>query len=366
MNSDKLKKIDIIYNTLEREIRTGKYMLGFRLPSDTELCKRFIASRPTVARALNGLESVGLVERKIGSGTFVKYSTPFIKNRFKFGLLIPGLGETEIFDQICGHLSHIAETENFKLLWYGSMDSGPDERAARLEQLASRYIEEKVDGVFFVPVELTEQKDQVNIRIVEIFKKHNIAVVLMDRDIVDFPHRSGYDLVSIDNFRVGFIMTEHLINQGCRSVDFAARPFSAPSVYMRIAGYREAMRIYGIPFDQASIHIGEPADKMLISNIIERKPRGILCANDSTAAKLIQSLAREKIDVPTQIMVAGVDDIAYSKYLTPTLTTYRQPCSKIAAAAVKVLIDRIENDTLAPRTTQLTGEIIVRQSTEPD
>ncbi len=363
MTTNKLKKYDVIYNTLEREIKTDKYMHGFKLPSDKELCERFGASRPTVARALGELESVGLVERKIGSGTFIKYNSPGVKRRLKFGLLVPGLGETEIFDQICGHLSHMAQTENFKLVWYGSMDSGPQERAERLEQLAYRYIEEKVDGVFFTPLELTAEKDEVNLRITEIFKKHNIAVVLMDRDIVDFPNRSEYDLVSIDNFRIGYILTEHLIAAGCQKIDFLARPLSAPSVYMRIAGYREALRRFGLPFEEKNIHTSEPSDKNTIRNIIENKPRAILCANDSTAAKLIQALSREKIDVPSQIMVAGVDDLAYSKYLTPTLTTYRQPYQDIAAIAIKILIDRIENETLPARTTRLMGELIIREST---
>lgn len=364
MRTFKLKKNDVIYNTLEREIRNGKYMLGYRLPSDLELSQRFSASRPTVARALRELEAAGLVERKVGSGTFVKHDSIFTKKRLIFGLLIPGLGETEIFDQICGHLSHLADMGNFKILWYGSMDSGPQERAARLEQLALRYIEEKVDGVFFAPLELTKEKDAVNIKIAEMFRKQNIAVVLMDRDIVDFPCRSDFDLIAIDNFRVGYIMTEHLAKQGCKRIDFLARPYSAPSVDMRIAGYQEALRKSRIPFEGGNLIIGEPLEKETVEKLIESKPDGILCANDSTAAKLVQALSRAKIDMPSQVMLAGVDDIAYSKYLTPTLTTYRQPCLEIATTAVRVMIDRIEEPNLPTRTTQLMGELIVRESTK--
>jgi LacI family transcriptional regulator len=158
-------------------------------------------------------------------------------------------------------------------------------------------------------------------------------------------------------------MADHVARKGCKSIHFLARPFSAPSVNMRIAGYREALRAWNLPFDESNIHVGDPLDDLTVQTILSRNPQAILCANDSTAAKLMQALMKNKIDVPSQIMVTGVDDIAYSRYLTPTLTTYRQPCEEIAAMAVKILIDRIEKDSLPPRTTQLIGELVEREST---
>ncbi|MFI4910459.1 MAG: GntR family transcriptional regulator [Sedimentisphaeraceae bacterium JB056] len=364
MATHKLKKCDVIFNTIEREIKTDKYMFGFKLPSDKELCKRFNASRPTVARALNELESVGLVERKIGSGTFVKYNSPGLKKRFKFGLLVPGLGETEIFDQICGHLSHLAQTENFKLVWYGSMDSGPKERAAKLEQLAYRYIEEKVDGVFFTPLELVAEKEQINLRITEILKSHNINIVLIDRDIVDFPLRSEYDFVSLDNFRTGYVIAQHLIEQGAKRIAFVAKPFSAPSVFIRMAGYREAVIGSGLTCNENDVHIETPLDADTISKILRGKPDAVVCANDSTAAILMQGLLKKKVSVPDEIMVTGIDDLPYSKYLCPTLTTYQQPYKEIAKAALETMVHRIENEDSPAKGIQLAGKIIVRKSTQ--
>ena len=68
---------------------------------------RFGVSRPTVARALRDLQDRGLVERRVGSDSFVRAAGPVEVTR-QFGLLITGLGTTEIFDIICGELAGLA------------------------------------------------------------------------------------------------------------------------------------------------------------------------------------------------------------------------------------------------------------------
>jgi GntR family transcriptional repressor for pyruvate dehydrogenase complex len=49
----------------------GHFAAGDRLPSERQLAARFGVSRPTVREALGALEARGLVETRVGSGTFV-------------------------------------------------------------------------------------------------------------------------------------------------------------------------------------------------------------------------------------------------------------------------------------------------------
>ena len=51
---------------------TKKPPLGSKLPNDKELARRFNVALMTMSRALNELSSRGLLERKVGSGTFVR------------------------------------------------------------------------------------------------------------------------------------------------------------------------------------------------------------------------------------------------------------------------------------------------------
>ena len=61
-----------ISQELLAEIAAGKYAPSGRLPSEAQLVDRFGVSRPTVARALRDLQDQGLVERRVGSGSFVR------------------------------------------------------------------------------------------------------------------------------------------------------------------------------------------------------------------------------------------------------------------------------------------------------
>src|ERR687889_2102143 len=88
-----------VYSALEHQIRAGRWKSGERLPSEADLVRTFGASRITIGRAVRDLQAAGLVERRAGSGTFVK--APGASGALSFGLLIPDLGETEIFEPIC-------------------------------------------------------------------------------------------------------------------------------------------------------------------------------------------------------------------------------------------------------------------------
>ena len=96
-----------VYDHLFRDIQDGRLQPGDRLPSEASLGKTFGASRITVGRAVRDLQREGLVVRRAGSGTYIRPprsagpTTPSLV----FGLLIPDLGETEIFEPICQGLT---------------------------------------------------------------------------------------------------------------------------------------------------------------------------------------------------------------------------------------------------------------------
>jgi GntR family transcriptional regulator len=57
---------------LSREISSGNFAPGARLPSEPELARRHSIGRPTVRQATELLVQRGLIERRRGSGTFVR------------------------------------------------------------------------------------------------------------------------------------------------------------------------------------------------------------------------------------------------------------------------------------------------------
>src|SRR5436190_10960241 len=104
-----------VYRSLEREIHDGRWKEGDRLPSEADLVRQYGASRITVGRAVRDLQRAGLVERRAGSGTFVR--TPAARAGLSFGLLIPDLGETEIFEPICQGMMSSPLAREHALVW---------------------------------------------------------------------------------------------------------------------------------------------------------------------------------------------------------------------------------------------------------
>jgi GntR family transcriptional regulator of arabinose operon len=350
-----------VFQHLLAEIESGRLRDGDRLPSEAELVKDFAASRPTVARALRDLQNQGLVERKVGSGTYVRRTKKALESR-RFGLLIPGLGSTEIFEPICGQMARLAQRQNHTLLWGDFGDKRSEADPALIQQACQSYIRQTAAGVFFAPLELKQGKDQINQSVVAALEAAGIPIVLLDRDIVDFPQRSGFDLVGIDNHRAGFLIADHLIQLGCEQIDFLARPDSAPTVMLRIAGYREALLSAGITPKSRWIHIGEPSDEKFVQRIIEEGATAIICANDLTAANLMKTLDAMGCPVPQKVRVAGFDDVKYAELLRPSLTTIHQPCVDIGTIAMQAMLERIENPTFPARDILAQPTLIVRQS----
>jgi GntR family transcriptional regulator len=65
-----------IFNTLSRRMQTGRYPIDMRLPTESQLCDEFNASRFTVREALRRLVEQGMVQRRQGAGSIVVSTTP--------------------------------------------------------------------------------------------------------------------------------------------------------------------------------------------------------------------------------------------------------------------------------------------------
>jgi DNA-binding LacI/PurR family transcriptional regulator len=353
---------------LRDDLAAGRYGEEGRLPSEAQLARQFSVSRPTVARALQSLVEAGLVERRVGSGTFAKLGS--VKRHAALttrvlALLMPDLGNTEIFQIICGEIASLARVHNYSLIWGGSgepkLDADPCLQHA--EELCRQFIEHGVSGVFFAPYELVPERDEINRRLATMLREAGIPVILVDRDFVSYPFRSDFDLVGIDNVAGGYILAEHLLKLGCRRLHFVAYPLSAPSVNARIAGVREALVSSRIEPDPDWVRIGALDDKSFVRSLVAgRRPDAFICANDHTAALLLRALHQNEVYVPKDVRVVGFDDVNFAALVSPALTTARQPCNELAVTAFHAMLERQAEPNLPPRHMMLMPQLVVRDS----
>jgi DNA-binding LacI/PurR family transcriptional regulator len=357
---EKQPKYRRIVESLRANIAAGHYRSGARLPSEAELVRRFGVSRMTVVKAMQQLQQEGLLVRRTGSGTYLAGTTR--SANLVFGLIIPDLGETEIFEPICKGMAQSPNMEGHSLSWGHSL-TGSVNKEEVAEYLCQQYMEQRVSGVFFAPLEFSRCRDQVNHRILKALSGAGIPVVLLDRCVLQYPERSDYDLVGLDNRRAGYVVADYLIRQGARHIAFLAREGSAETVDDRIAGYRDALLAHGRDRADYRVIRGDGSDAAVLQAAMnEAKIDAIQCANDHTAARLMHSLLNLGVRIPEDIRIAGVDDVKYAGLLPVPLTTFRQPCLDIGAAAVAAMKERIGNPHLAGRSILLNGQLVVRKS----
>jgi len=368
-----------IYDAFCSAIMEGKYRPGDQIPTEKEIAAQFNASRPTVGRAMRDLEQHGMLVRRQGAGTFVRKTTHSRTNTF--GILIPWQwgesinSKTSIFPAMVPEISRISSRSGHTLLLNESPRDDGHDIVGRAKTICRQLIELQVAGVFFLPIDNPASDMKFNLEIAESFERAGVAVVLLDRDINEWSHRSKYDVVGINNEYASYVLTRHLLKSGCRRIDFCTGVMGVTSVMSRIEGFWKALRGAGAPCKPSRI-VQIDADKLINPDVDDNKTelepiaeriRGghteaIVCVNDMTAIRLMQYLLRIGISIPGDVRIVGFDDSPMCEFLPVPLTTIRQNVRGLAYESVRTLKNRIEEPDSPARDVMVATELVVRKS----
>ena len=167
-----------------------------------------------------------------------------------------------------------------------------------------------------------------------------------------------------------YIAAKHLLDLNHRDIAYAGGSAHSIVNMRRRSGFQKAM-------DEAGIHVhpdyffemdftmdgGYRAGVYFAG--LNRRPTAICCANDMIAMGVMQALNERGIRIPDDISLTGEDNIEYVQICRPGLTTTHNPSDFVAEQAVKMLIERIEEQyTGAPREVICSRELIIRNSTK--
>ncbi|MDZ8118329.1 GntR family transcriptional regulator [Pontiella agarivorans] len=358
MNPSKPKYLQIS-EKIRILIRNQTYKPGDLLPAEQDLAKKYGASRPTVAKALKLLTDEKLVRRRAGFGTQVLAPG---KSALTAAFLIPRIHETEIFEPICAGITQTAAEAGMQIIQSSEFSREHDPRAFA-ETMTEEFIDARVNGVFFTPIEHIPGQQEFNLEIIKRLGRESIRVVLLDRDVYPWPRQTPYDLIGIDNIEAGYIMANHLLGNGCKKLAFVSGTYPAVTVQLRRIGSHEAL-----------VQAGHRANTLLDVELDADQPeraakalrkagvQGIICANDATAAPLLRALLDLGIDLPHEMQVCGFDDVKYASLLSVPLTSYRQPTKDIGRVAARVMINRIKTPDSPPVRVTLRGQLVIRES----
>ena len=184
--------------------------------------------------------------------------------------------------------------------------------------------------------------------------------------MLDFqlPGRAS-DCVVSDNLEGGYLLTEHLLSTGRRSIGFVGSIRATSSIMDRYLGYQKALRLAGLTPREDWLLEDRDGDGLFIPlQLPETLPEAFLCSCDEVAYNLVESLRRIGRRVPEDVAVCGYDDFRFATLCQPPLTTYRVNVDQMAAAVVSWLARRIrQEDAMAPMMWTVPGRLVTREST---
>lgn len=326
-----------------------------------DIAKQLNVSISTVSRALSNDEMISKKTRGeiVNLARELNYFPNLIAKSLKkketgiFGLIIGDITNPFYIEMIKG----VEDTANrhHKNIILTHSDQDPQKEIKNLNILYSRQVE----GI--VITGLIEKHS------IDFLKNISVPVVLVDmKPIPDFPANYVYT----DGEYAGYIGTRHLIEYGHKKIAIVNGPEIVSACTQLEAGYKKALKDYFVPLnphyiftdkDNLKITGGYESMKKILSFNLEERPTGILFIGDNTAIGAYDAIYEQGLEIPKNFSLVGYDDIYFSKYLSPPLTTISQSKYELGSNAMNLLLERIKKPDFSE--IKLIPELIIRKST---
>lgn len=159
---------------------------------------------------------------------------------------------------------------------------------------------------------------------------------------------------------------QHLVDLGHRCIGYIGSASRPPSNARRLGGYRTVLEETGISVDPELIFMPETPDdlengRQVLKPLLDAGATAVFCYNDRAAIGILLAARECGIDVPAALSIVGFDDIEPSWYVTPPLTTVRQPRVEMGRRATEMLLDLLADEPVSDET--LPCRLVVREST---
>ncbi len=173
--------------------------------------------------------------------------------------------------------------------------------------------------------------------------------------------------VGVDNFEGARVATDHLISQGHTKIAFIGKSTSRAVAGLRERGYRTAIERAGLKIDEQFLLEADgttesgraAAERMFVR---DQLPTAFFCVNDATALGVIIALSARGYELPQDFSIMGFDDISFASFVTPSLTTMKQPRLQIGEASMDLLLAMLEGEDIRKREILLRSDLILRNS----
>ncbi|MBL8101467.1 MAG: LacI family DNA-binding transcriptional regulator [Anaerolineales bacterium] len=325
-------------------------------PTISDVAKKAKVSIATVSRVINGKtpvvpETAERVHRAIKELQFVPRTAAQVLASRKtntIGLILSEIGGA-FFPHLLKGIEAETRTSGYELLIHSTQGAHDNQRKPLGEH--------NTDGLLVFTSSLSLD---------ELGRLHDIQfpVVLMHQTP---PREINVPVITIENKDGAVMLIDHLIEMhGRRQIVYMRGPEDHEDSEWRERGYREALEMHNIPINPNLIVTGGFDEEQSFAAMQKLIRDGIqfdavFAGDDDAAIGAYRALKNAGRLIPDDVAVVGFDDVQFSRYLSPALTTVRAPIEEVGREAVRQLI-RLLNGQQAQSLTLMRTEMIIRES----
>lgn len=331
-----------------------------------DIAKETGVSHTTVSRALRGSSLISdettrrIQETALALGYFPHAAAQSLKtNRSQaLGVIVSNIDDP-YFSEILQGIEEIAQSNHYSLFIAASQRDAERERT-----IVRAMRQHRVEGVIICSTSFRDEQSQQ-------FAKYEIPIVTINNQAAEEYRYSIYH----DDMDGSRQVTRHLIELGHRKIAYLGNSTSGRTTQDRLTGFRYEMESARLSLPNQYIYeiSGSEPEKGIVASehflSLPDRPTAIVCFNDMLAIGMLKALQQLEVRIPEDISITGFDNIVFSNYTNPSLTTFDQPKRFIGKKAAELMLGLLETTSkkvVPERKIQvIKGNLLVRESTAP-
>ena len=331
-----------VADILRREIAEGVFRDGQTLMTEEELRFRFNVSRQTVRQAIALLEDDGLVDRRRGSGTYVRHGPRKRQGTIHVGVVTTYITDY-IFPSIVQGMESVLNANGAVMNLSATYNDSKTER-----NILERMLDGQVDGLIIEGTRTAMQAE--NEDLYRRLEERNIPLLFMNGynpELSQIPH------VVMDDYGGGRIAAREVLSRGYRKPGGMFKTDDRQGKE-RLKGYLDEMASQGIevPEDRLLLFGTEermtllttPKGEAFVEKLLKREADCMTCYNDVFAVSLMAALLQKGMTLPDDMGFIGFDNAIFAEMATPKLTTLGHPKEAFGALCAEKLLRMIAGE----------------------
>lgn len=335
----------VVKEYLLNKIKTGELLPDDRVPSEKELMEMFHVSRITVRKAIDELVIEGYLYRLQGIGSFVRKREEHHKASNLIGVFLSSASDFLSVGILKGLEQYISGFGFHAVVQFAG-ENGSSEK-----EKFKKLLELNVSGFVVFP-HLSTARNELVRQLID----GGRPVVFVDRTVEGL---DGYSVES-DNEKGAYDLTKHLIEvHGYKRIAFVTwEKTKVSSVRDRLHGASLACSEAGASLTPLEIDRGGVREQCQKLKHFD----AIFACTDLLAVEIISCLQLYGVQIPKDIAVVGFDDLPFSLFVQPSLTTVKQYPERMGEKAAAILLSLLSWGDVPIKKHYVPTKLIVRNS----